>query len=57
MIPTHLGDFSAKFGREDIFKLTVGNESLHQESNDNGVTTVIFATSINLIVNSTMFLH
>jgi hypothetical protein len=24
-----LGDFSAKVGREDIFKLTIGNESLH----------------------------
>jgi hypothetical protein len=24
-----LGDFSAKVGKEDIFKPTVGNESLH----------------------------
>jgi hypothetical protein len=24
-----LGDFNAKVGREDIFKLTVGNESSH----------------------------
>jgi hypothetical protein len=31
-----LGDFSAKVGREDIFKPTVGNESLHKISNDKG---------------------
>jgi hypothetical protein len=40
-----LGDFNAKLGREDIFKPTIGNESLHQFSNDNGVRTVNFATS------------
>jgi exonuclease III len=33
-----LGDFNAKVGREDIFKSTVGNESLHGTSNDNGVS-------------------
>jgi len=31
-----LGDFNAKFGREDIFKPTVGNENLHEDNNDNG---------------------
>ena len=40
-----LGDFNAKVRRENIFKLTIGNESLHQESNDNGVRIVNFATS------------
>jgi hypothetical protein len=40
-----LGDFSAKVGREDIFKPTIGNESLHEISNDNGVRVVHFATS------------
>jgi len=44
-------------GREDIFKPTIGNESLHQDSNDNAVRTVNFATSGILIVKSTMFLH
>jgi len=40
-----------------IFKLTIGNESLHQDSNDNGVRIVNFATSKNLVVKSTMFPH
>jgi hypothetical protein len=31
-----LGDFKAKVGIEDIFKPTIGNESLHETSNDNG---------------------
>jgi exonuclease III len=52
-----LGDFNAKVGREDIFKPTIGNESLHEISNDNGVTLVNFATSKNLRVKSTMFPH
>jgi len=52
-----LGDFNAKVGQENIFKPIVGNESLHQVSNDNGVRIVNFATSINLVVKSTMFPH
>jgi hypothetical protein len=32
-----LGNFNAKGGREDIFKLTIVNESLHDIINDNGV--------------------
>jgi hypothetical protein len=30
-----LRDFSAKVGKEDIFKPTIWNESLHEISNDN----------------------
>ena len=52
-----LGDFNAKVGRKNIFKPTTGNESLHQDSNDNGVRIVNFATSKNLVVKSTMFPH
>jgi endonuclease/exonuclease/phosphatase family metal-dependent hydrolase len=52
-----LGDFNAKVGRENIFKLTIRNESLHEISNDNGVRAVNFATSKNLVVISTTFLH
>jgi hypothetical protein len=35
-----LGDFNAKFWREDIFEPTIRNESLHQDSNNNGVRIV-----------------
>jgi hypothetical protein len=52
-----LGDFNAKVGREDIFKPTIGNESLHKISNDNGVRLVNFATSKNLRIKSTMLPH
>jgi hypothetical protein len=52
-----LGDFSAEVRREDIFKLTIWNESIHEISNDNGVRVVNSATSKNLIVKSTMFPH
>jgi len=38
-----LGDFNAKVGRENIFKPTIGNEGVHQDSNDNGVRIVNFA--------------
>jgi hypothetical protein len=46
-----LGDFNAKLGREDIFRPTVGNETLHQDSPDNDVRIVNFATSEDLVVN------
>jgi len=39
-----LGDFNAKVGRENIFKPTISNESLNQDSYDNGVRIVNFAT-------------
>jgi hypothetical protein len=52
-----LGDFNAKVGRENIFKPTIGNESLHEISSDGGVRVVNFATSKNLVVKSTMFPH
>jgi hypothetical protein len=52
-----LGDFNAKVGRENIFKPTIGNESLHEISNDSGVRAVNFATYKSLVVKSTMFPH
>jgi hypothetical protein len=52
-----LGNNNEKLGGENIFKPTIGNESLHQDSNDNGNRIVNFVTSKNLVVKSTMFLH
>jgi hypothetical protein len=40
-----MGDFNAKVGREDIFKPVIGNDSLHEANNDNGVRVIDFATS------------
>ena len=47
-----LGEFNAKVGRENIFKPTIGNESVHQDSNDNGVRIVNFATSKNYLLRA-----
>jgi len=41
---TLLGDFNAKVGRQNIFKQTCGKQNLHQDSNDNAVRIVNFAT-------------
>jgi hypothetical protein len=43
-IKNPLEDFNAKLETEDIFKPTCRNESLHEDSNDNGVSIVKFAT-------------
>jgi len=51
-----LGDFKAS-GERQFFKTTIGNESLHQDSNDNAVRIVNSATSKNLVVQGKMFPH
>jgi len=43
-----LGNFNAKVGRQDIFKRTFRNQSLHEISNDNKIRVVNFAMSKNL---------
>jgi hypothetical protein len=40
-----IGDFNADVERENNFKPKIGNESLQQDSNDNRVKIVNFATS------------
>jgi hypothetical protein len=52
-----LEDFNANVGREDILKPIIGNESLHEASNDNRIRVVNFATSKHLIVKSTTYPH
>jgi hypothetical protein len=42
------GYFNAELGKEGIFKPTVGNENLHEISNDNGVRAANVSTSKNL---------
>jgi hypothetical protein len=44
-----LEEFNKKLVKEDIFKLTIGNESLHEISNDNGVRIVNLVTPKNQI--------
>jgi hypothetical protein len=50
-----LEDFEAEVGSKDIFKLTVGIESLHEINNDNRVRIMNFAISGNLIVKNMLF--
>ena len=51
-----LGDFNPKVVVE-YFKTDNWEDSLHHDSNDNGVRTVNFATSKNMVVKSFMFPH
>ena len=52
-----LGKFNAKLGHEDIFRPIIDKYNEHNESNENGVRLISFATSKNLVVKSTMFQH
>jgi hypothetical protein len=51
-----LGNCNGKVGRENIFSPTIGNESLHQDSNANVVRIVNFATK-NIVFKSTILPH
>ena len=53
---TLLGDFNGKLGIKDIFKQTIRNDILHQDSNDKVVRIVKFASKY-LVIWSTMFSH
>ena len=46
---------NAKFGKENIYKPTIGNESLQNETNNNRIKMIQFALYKGLNVRSTMF--
>ena len=52
-----VGDFNAKVDKEIICKPTIGNGSLYNETNDNGIRMIQFAISNGLNVRSTTFQH
>lgn len=57
-IPKHdikiiLGDLNAKVGHEDAFRETIGKESLHEHSNDNGLRLIDFAIGNAMVIRST----
>jgi hypothetical protein len=51
-----LGGFNANVSKDNL-KPTIGNESLHEISVDNGVRVVNFAPSKNLTFKSMLFPH
>ncbi|KAL4143877.1 hypothetical protein QTP88_006132 [Uroleucon formosanum] len=52
-----IGDLNAKIGKEQIFKPTIGEHSLHEISNDNGSKLISFALSKNMTISSSQFPH
>jgi len=55
VIKIMLGDVNAKIGKELMFVPTIGLESVHEESNDNGQRIISFAVSRSSVVSSTAF--
>lgn len=59
-IPVHkiiVGDFNAKRGRKEVFKLDIGKCSLHATSNENVISAIDFASDDNLIIKGTYLQH
>jgi len=50
-----LGDMNAKIVRENMYRPTIGKESFHSISNDNGARLIHFAMSNGIIISSTYF--
>ncbi|PSN51163.1 hypothetical protein C0J52_06050, partial [Blattella germanica] len=52
-----MGDFNAKIGKEQIYMDTIGKHSLHEQTSENGERLIDFATSKNMIISSTCYIH
>ncbi|XP_025415967.1 craniofacial development protein 2-like [Sipha flava] len=54
IIKVVLGDFNAKLDRDICYKKVVGNHSLYESTNDNGVKLIDFEIENGLVIKSTM---
>ncbi|XP_058453484.1 craniofacial development protein 2-like [Malaya genurostris] len=52
-----IGDFNAQVGQEVEYRPVVGRFSAHQQTNENGLRLIDFATSKNMAIKSTFFQH
>ena len=52
-----IGDANAQVGKEQEFCPTIGRNSIHETTNNNGERLIDFAASRNQIIGSTMFNH
>lgn len=50
-----IGDMNAQIGREEMLRPVIGPNSLHTDTNDNGLRCVNFAASRGMVVRSTFF--
>jgi endonuclease/exonuclease/phosphatase family metal-dependent hydrolase len=57
VIKVVMADFNAKVDREQWFRPVIGNESLHNISNNNGERLISFATTRGMTISSTQFQH
>jgi len=48
---------NAQVGKEEMYYPTIGKQSLHENTNDNGSCLIQFATLNNMVIGSTMFQH
>ena len=52
-----IGDANAQVGKEQEFCPTIGRNSIHETSNNNGERLIDFAASRNQIIGSAIFNH
>ncbi|XP_022160090.1 craniofacial development protein 2-like [Myzus persicae] len=49
-----LGDFNAKIGKEEVYRPTIGRDSLHDTSNDNGTRQIHFCMTNEMVLSSSV---